>query len=226
MRRNAIPPLAATLALLLAADTARTGEWRTLHELQGAALPAPSPADELVLRGVNVDDVIRRLWLRIDDARSDGYAQRVNRALDVPPGPFTIRLPAGSLRTPSGRALDLASLRRLLLFQPAADPPLAVEQVVFEAVVPFPAPAIALDFGPPHSAPFPGFATVDPSDPRLQGKALRSRQRPSGDALLDDGIEGIERLELTLPDGACPALDDRGRRCRLDRARLSARPCP
>ena len=42
---------------------------------------------------------VRRLWLRIDDARSDSYAQRVNRALDVPPGPFTIRLAAGTLRS-------------------------------------------------------------------------------------------------------------------------------
>ena len=47
----------------------------------------------------------------------------------------------------------------------------------------------------------PGFATADPTDPRLAGKALRPRLRPSGDTLLDDGIEGIERIALTLPDG-------------------------
>ena len=60
---------------------------------------------------------------------------------------------------------------------------------------------IALDLGPEDQAVFPGFAAMAPGDPRLHGKELRARRRPSGDALLADGIEGVERIELPLPDG-------------------------
>jgi hypothetical protein len=193
--------LGVSVMALLATASAGAGEWRTLQRLDGPAIPAMTATSELVLRGNNPSTDPLRLWLRLDDQRSTGYAERVNRQIDLPPGPFTVRLPAGVLRTPTGRALDLGQLRTLLLFQPSAEPTLRTEAVAVEIPPPLPEGVIALDLGPEDQAVFPGFAAVAPGDPRLHGKELRPRQRPSGDALLADGIEGVERIELPLSNG-------------------------
>jgi hypothetical protein len=67
----------------------------------------------------------------LDDSHSDGYAQRVNEARVLSPGPFSLRLFPAELRTPSGRGLNLADLRKLLVF---AQPQQAIrlEQADFE----------------------------------------------------------------------------------------------
>lgn len=193
--------LGVSVMALLAATSARAGEWRTLQRLDGPAIPAMTATSELVLSGENPSPGLLRLWLRLDDWRSNGYAERVNRQIDLPPGPFTVRLPAGGLRTPTGRLLDLAQLRTLILFQPSAEPTLSTEAVAVEIPPPLPEGVIALDLGPEDQAVFPGFTTMAPGDSRLHGKELRPRRRPSGDALLADGIEGVERIELPLPNG-------------------------
>jgi hypothetical protein len=194
--------LGVSVMALLAATSAGAGEWRTLQRLDGPAIPAMTATSELVLRGNNPSTGLLRLWLRLDDLRSTGYAERVNRQIDLPPGPFTVRLPAGDLRTPSGRPLDLAQLRTLILFQPSAEPTLSTKAVAVEIPPLLPEGVIALDLGPEDQAVFPGFTALAPGDPRLHGKELRARRRPSGDALLADGIEGVERIELPLPSGA------------------------
>ena len=71
---------------LLAATSAGAGEWRTLQRLDGPAIPAMTATSELVLRGNNPSPGLLRLWLRLDDLRSTGYAERVNRQIDLPPG--------------------------------------------------------------------------------------------------------------------------------------------
>lgn len=60
---------------------------------------------------------------------------------------------------------------------------------------------IALDFGPPDGEVRPGFERVLPGDPRLGGGATRALRRPDPDQLLSDGIAGVERVEIPVPDG-------------------------
>ena len=60
---------------------------------------------------------------------------------------------------------------------------------------------IALDFGPPDGDTAPGFERVQPGDPRIAGVALEGLRRPSESALLNDGLRGVQRIEVDLPDG-------------------------
>lgn len=61
---------------------------------------------------------------------------------------------------------------------------------------------LALDFGPPDGDVRAGFEQVLPGDSRLGGANPRALRRPDDDMLLSDGIAGVERLELPVPDGS------------------------
>lgn len=61
---------------------------------------------------------------------------------------------------------------------------------------------IALDFAPPDARARPGFRRVLPSDNIAQGNDMQAIRRPGDDEdLLADGITGVERVQLDLPDG-------------------------
>jgi len=60
---------------------------------------------------------------------------------------------------------------------------------------------LALDFGPLDGDVAPGFERVPPGDPRIGGVDIDGLRRPSESALLNDGITGIQRIEVDLPDG-------------------------
>ncbi|WP_028465036.1 hypothetical protein [Nisaea denitrificans] len=163
-----------------------------------ALASAPNDA-EIVVTGKNGLDGPAVIVLRIDDAQSTDYWSRVNLERKVPPGLFTFRVPIASLKTPRRHPLDRQTLTLAKLFASPSDQRVTVEHATVEIPVPVHAPAsdvIALDFGPEDGAIFPGFAKVAPGDPMMIGRNLHTRDRPGGDALVADGIEGIERLVL------------------------------
>ncbi len=163
-----------------------------------ATLP---PGQELVVVGHNDADRVSRLVVRIDDGTSAGYASRINTERVVPPGPFVLRMPSSGLKTPSGRLLDSGDIRRLIVFTGSGDPAVTIERMAVEASVRLPDGARGFDFGGVQGPVFPGFERVDPGDPRLTGDDLRAITRPSGDALIADGIRGVTGFSLPWPDG-------------------------
>lgn len=59
---------------------------------------------------------------------------------------------------------------------------------------------VALDFGPPDGAVMPGFERVTGDDPRIEGEILMLH-RPNTNALLSDGLAGIEKISFPLDPG-------------------------
>jgi len=191
-------PAALLTALLLVA--CRSGA-APLHD-QTYAPAAEWPRDaELVITGHNRADRPVTLVIRVDDTGSRNYASRANPERVVNPGPFALRLPLASLRTPAGRAIHLDAVTRLLVFTADGHPPPRLDAVIIEEPPALPDGALGWDLGPAGSAPFPGFVTLSPDHAALRGPALRALRRPAGDALLQDGIAGVHQLTLPLPDG-------------------------
>ena len=60
---------------------------------------------------------------------------------------------------------------------------------------------IAFDFGPPDAVMAPGFDRILPTDPRLSGTSMQAIRRPGRGALSTDGMIGLERIVLRVPDG-------------------------
>lgn len=61
--------------------------------------------------------------------------------------------------------------------------------------------ALGFDFGPPDGETMDGFTRVTAGDPRLANQPVRAMRRPNGDALLTDGIEGLRRFAVDVPNG-------------------------
>ena len=61
--------------------------------------------------------------------------------------------------------------------------------------------AIAWDFGPKDGTAMAGFERVPPDDRRLAGVGVAALRHGDGNPLLADGIAGLRRIELELPDG-------------------------
>ena len=186
--------LALLVLLLLAAPAARA-ELRL--DLAGRAL---SPLAEIVLRGENRAATPGLVVVRVDDAPSPAYADRVNAERLVPPGPFALRLRLALLATPRGRALDVGALRQVLAFAPAGSE-VALTSLILDTPPALPPGARGWSFAPPGAAPLAGFASVAPDDPRLSGPGPRAVRRPGEDAVLARGIAGITRFAAELPPG-------------------------
>ncbi|MFT5486323.1 MAG: hypothetical protein ACI9JL_004042 [Paracoccaceae bacterium] len=60
---------------------------------------------------------------------------------------------------------------------------------------------LAWDFGPPDGPIAPGFERILPNDDRIGGADLDGLRRPADSELLNDGIAGVERIEVDMPDG-------------------------
>ena len=181
------------LLLALVTSTASAEEWPVPERI--------GPADELVITGENHGDSARIVILRIDDAASVDYWTRVNEERVVGKGPFTLSMSIAALRTPRGRALDVSALERLIVFDTGEDGDVEIDTVRLREAPDYGADVIALDLGPKGSAVYPGFTAIEPSDPRLEAKALKPLRRPSGDALIQDGMEGVDRLTLHVENG-------------------------
>jgi hypothetical protein len=60
---------------------------------------------------------------------------------------------------------------------------------------------IALDFGPRDGSVMTGFERVVAGDPRVSGDGVNALRRPSENALLSDGLSGVKKIELDVPNG-------------------------
>ena len=154
---------------------------------------------ELLLSGRNTSDKQRLLIFRLDNASSNNYRSRVNQEYSLPPGEFTLTIPLTGLKTSGGDSLK-QPYSELIVFTTNSDSELRLDEVRITTPEALPVNTMALDFGHKDSPVFPGFQAVLKDDPRLTGKML-TRFRKSGDALIRDGIEGIDSLNLPWPNG-------------------------
>lgn len=76
---------------------------------------AMSPAGQIVVTGT-IGSGGATLVLRIDDAQTPAYDDRLNHERTLPAGPFSMTLTPTDLKTSSGRPLDLQNLYRIILF--------------------------------------------------------------------------------------------------------------
>ena len=60
---------------------------------------------------------------------------------------------------------------------------------------------VALDFGPSDGVVLPGFERVTPGDGRISGEGVRGLRCPDDNSLLADGISGVRKIEVNVPNG-------------------------
>ena len=194
-------------SLLFGAQAAVFQEEKTslpVNWTDNEVLPQAKAVDEhaaMVVEGINHHDEPRIVILRFDDKRSDGYHSRLNVERPVRPGPFSLHLPLTGLKTPDKRPFDWSSWRGLYVFADKAARHIEVSRVAIENAAPFSDASYGFDLGSKSSPVMTGMTKINKGFPGLVGKHLRARHAASGDALLSDGIEGIERLLLPLPNG-------------------------
>lgn len=168
--------------------------------------------DELVIEGHNPSARPQTLILRIDDEASVNYRSRVNLERIVAPGPFTQRFALSEWRTSQPRALALDKLTKLYLFMADNAPSMTIHRWYWEPGLTLPAGTIALDLGAAAAPRFTGFEPLSPGDPRLIGHPTPIL-RPSGDALVRDGLRNLDGVRLDLAKGRYQLtlwLDDPG----------------
>lgn len=180
-------------------------------DLSGHSWPVGSD-DELVIEGHNPSSRPQTLILRIDDEASVNYRSRVNLERIVAPGPFTLRFALSEWRTSQPRALVLEKLTKLYLFMADNVPSLTIHRWHWEPGLTLPEGTIALDLGAAASPCFTGFEALSPGDPRLIGHPTPIL-RPSGDALVRDGLRNLDGVRLDVTKGRYQLtlwLDDPG----------------
>ncbi|MGL6309516.1 hypothetical protein ACSZMD_06720 [Aeromonas veronii] len=168
--------------------------------------------DELVIEGHNPSARPQTLILRIDDNASVNYRSRVNLERIVTPGPFTQRFALSEWRTSQPRALALDKLTKLYLFMADNAPSMTIHRWYWEPGLTLPEGTIALDLGAAAAPRFTGFEALSPGDPRLIGHPTPIL-RPSGDALVRDGLRNLDGVRLDLAKGRYQLtlwLDDPG----------------
>lgn len=156
---------------------------------------------ELTIQGMNGGSRPVTLILRMDDGGSVNYRTRFNVERVVPPGPFVFRFPTSGLRTSSGKSLNAQDIRKILVGVADNDPQLMLASLTIANPLPLHHATVALDFGSADSAVFPGFTLTTTNDPRLEGRRLKAIRRPGPDALIGDGIIGLEGVRLSLAPG-------------------------
>nr|WP_303847227.1 hypothetical protein [Aeromonas sobria] len=168
--------------------------------------------DELVIEGHNPSTQPQTLILRVDDKASVNYRSRVNQERMVAPGPFTLRFALSDWRTSQPRPLALDEITKIYLFMADDAPPLTIKRWFWEPGLTLPTGTIALDLGAASAPRFTGFEAVSPGDPRLLGHPTPVL-RPSGDALVRDGLRNLDGVRLEVAKGRYQLtlwLDDPG----------------
>ncbi|OED46527.1 hypothetical protein ACH42_03940 [Endozoicomonas sp. (ex Bugula neritina AB1)] len=154
---------------------------------------------ELRIKGQNKSSGALLLIVRIDGARSEGYHSRFNREFGIQSGDFSLSIPLTGLKMPN-RKLLAPPYKKIIIFDSEGSDDIILNSAVIIPPPPRPEKVLALDFGKRDSAVFPGFEQVTIKDKRLSGN-LVPRFRPSGDPLLQDGIEGIETFSMPWKNG-------------------------
>lgn len=168
--------------------------------------------DELVIEGHNPGTQPQTLILRVDDQASVNYRSRVNQERMVAPGPFTLRFALSEWRTSQPRALALDKLTKLYLFMADNAPSMTIHRWYWEPGLTLPEGTIALDLGAAAAPRFTGFEPLSPGDHRLIGHPTPIL-RPSGDALVRDGLRNLDGVRLEVAKGRYQLtlwLDDPG----------------
>lgn len=160
-----------------------------------------APGVELVVRGSVRAQGPVRVGLRIDDGKSVDYATRVNDERILPPGPFVWRfLPAGA-RTIGGGVINAQDLRRITLFMASAGAELAIDSASLRDPAELPMGAKGFSYGFKEAQVFPGFERIAPKDKRIEAGLSQPIRRPGADALIGNGLRGVERTRLPWPQG-------------------------
>ncbi|MGB1271742.1 MAG: hypothetical protein ACPG5T_06700, partial [Endozoicomonas sp.] len=89
---------------------------------------------------------------------------------------------------------------KLHIFKPTLSSNLELREVSILTDRPIPGQTLALDFGSNDSPLYRGFQAVTKESPYLQGK-VSERVRVSGDALIQDGIKGIDSVTIPWRNG-------------------------
>jgi len=167
--------------------------------------PSLNSEQQLLIRGENRHHQARVLVIRIDDRKNPPYAERINLERVVPPGPFKIQLALGGLHTPSARPLQSDKIQQIIVFQGSGDDGLYIEPLQIITPAKLSGGAKGWDLGPKGSALWPGFTAITPGFHGLRGKQLhaldRAHRKQAADALISDGIRGIDQLSLPLARG-------------------------
>ena len=157
------------------------------------------PGHELQLKGINHNDSVLTLIIRIDNSSSRDYRTRYNREFSIQPGAFSLTIPMTGLKT-SGKTPLLPPYTQMIIFNAGSSDGVVLTEAHIAPPPPRPKQVLALDFGKEDSPVFPGFEPVTHKDKRLSGELLQ-RFRPAGDSLLQDGLEGIDSLTLPWENG-------------------------
>nr|WP_240038582.1 hypothetical protein [Aeromonas sobria] len=186
---------------------------QTPQRLNLTKVPWPVGSDdELVIEGNNPSTQPQTLILRVDDKASVNYRSRVNQERMVAPGPFTLRFALSDWRTSQPRPLALNEITKIYLFMADDAPPLTIKRWFWEHGLTLPEGTIALDLGAASAPRFTGFEALSPGDPRLLGHPTPVL-RPSGDALVRDGLRNLDGVRLEVAKGRYQLtlwLDDPG----------------
>ena len=154
---------------------------------------------ELQLSGQNNADTQQLLIFRLDNANSSNYRSRVNQEYSLPKGEFNLSIPLTGLKT-SGGDLLTQPYGEMIIFAGDDTDVLSLNEVRITTPQTLPKNTLALDFGHETSPVFPGFQQIHKDDSRIKGTLL-TRFRKSGDALIQDGIEGIDAVSIPWPNG-------------------------
>ena len=193
--------LAGAALVSTGADALDLARGKLPLSVENSAVVACGARCELVIEGEIKSAAPATLVLRMDDARSTSYATRLNEERELPAGSFRWRRPMAGLRTSGGRALDLASLSRVMLFLASGNADVIVTRMALVEAKSLPEGALGLSFGAPEAAVPQGFERVSPGDPRIGGQSMTTVSRPQPDPLVANGVKGLERIRLDWPNG-------------------------
>ncbi len=160
---------------------------------------SPAAGMELTITGNNPDDKPVTLVVRVDNQDSKSYFTRVNEEFTLQPGTFSVQLPLSRMKMSGGNFLE-PPYTHLHIFTANTKYALALESVAIKEPAPIPKDTLAIDLGPTGSPVFPGFELLSPDSPNISGD-LKAWLRPSGDALIKDGIDGINTIQIDWPNG-------------------------
>lgn len=156
--------------------------------------------DNLSLRvkAENTNTQSTRILIRIDHDLSHDYYSRFNREQLQNPGIFTFTIPLDQLVDSNGKKIKPEKIRHIYLV--ALKGNIKWHSVDLVENKHLPKGLIAWDFGPIDQHLSSGFIPIDPRNSAISGQT-RVRDRPYYDAMLKDGLEGMHRITLPIPNG-------------------------
>jgi hypothetical protein len=172
----------------LANDTKRFGQGVNEHS-------------ELVIEGVNHDSKARIVVLRFDDGSSTNYRSRLNIERVVRPGAFAVHLPLYGLKTGIKRKFNWRNWQKFILFSDGDGKKVSVDRISITKDASFSEASLGYDLGLVDSPVLKGMRQITPKFIGLKGRRLKGRHYVSGNPLNSDGIEGIESLDVDVPNG-------------------------